>query len=235
MTAQSVASRSRPPHRHEPDDVVMARALEFSSWARANVRLIVAGAVVVLVVLGGLLWYRTYQANRQEQAATSFMQLEQTVGAGNPALAVQELERFIARFDGTDYAAEARLVLARLQLQQSQPAAAVEAVQPLADRGAGTTLGAQAGLLLAAAQQAAGQPEQAVQTYLRVADGSDMSYQQIEALSSAALLRMEAGDYAGAAELYDRAVALTAEGSAERAIFEMRRAEARALGEAAPR
>lgn len=227
MTAQSVASRSRPPRHNDSEDVVMARAVEFTNWARTNIRLIVVAAVVLAVALSGLVYYRSWRASQIERAATAFMQLEQTVGAGNPALAAQELQRYVATYAGTDYASEARLVLARLQLQQGQAAQAIETLQPLASE-VDTPMGAQAGLLLGAAQQAAGQTEQAIQTYLRVADQAELGFVQTEALSAAALLRMQGNDFAGAAELYARLVELADENSVERALFEMRRAEAEA-------
>src|SRR5690606_6044600 len=131
MAAQSVASRSRPPHRPDTDDALLSRALEFSHWARNNVRVIVIAAVIAVVVVGGLLYYRTYQADRMERAATEYMQLEQTA-AGNPALAQRELESFATRYDGTPYADEARVVLAQIHLQAGRAQEAIAAAQPVA-------------------------------------------------------------------------------------------------------
>lgn len=232
MSAQTVAPRSSRPKRAEPDDIVLARALEFSHWARANIRLIVIGAVVVLMVVAGLLWWRAEQADRRERAAAEFMQLEQTVASGNTALAARDLGVYIARFDGTAYADEARVMLARLQLDAGQPQAAMEAVDELAARPGASTLATQGAFLYAAAQEAAGQTDGAVETYLRIADAAELPFQRVEALGAAAALRAQSGDPAGAAELYRRAVALTEEGTTERTVYEMRLAEAEAAAAA---
>lgn len=227
MSAQSVAPRSSAPQNSSTDDAVLARALAFSAWAKNNVRLIVVGAVIALVVVGGLLYYRMYQADRMERAATEYLQLEQTVASGNTQLAQADLERFAARFEGTTYAAEARLTLGRLHLEAGRVPEATAALQPIADE-IETPLGAQAAMMLAAAQATAGNAAEAIQTYLRVADESELTFRQTEALTAAAALRMQTDDFAGAAELFGRAAALSEEGSLERSIFEMRQAEAQA-------
>lgn len=228
MSAQSVAPRSRKPQQAEPDDVVLARALEFTNWARTNIRLVIGVGIAAAVVIAALLWWRADRAAREERAAMEYMQMEQTVASGNTALAARELEQYAARFDGTEYADEARLMLARLHLQAGEPAAAISAVEGLARRPGASTLAAQAAFLHATAQQEAGQTDAAIESYLRIADAAELPYQQAEALASAALLRSQAGDNAGAAELYARAAELSEEGSPDRAVYEMRRAEAEA-------
>lgn len=228
MAAQSIASRSRPPQRPDTDDALMARALEFSAWAKNNVRMIVAGAVVVGLVVSLLAYYWMYRADRMERAAAGFMQLEQTLASGNAQLAQRDLERFAASFDGTPYADEARVALAQIHLQEGRAQEAVAAAQPVAGDIDGSPVGAQAALLVAAAQAAGGDAEAAVQTYLRVAQEPAAGFRRAEALSAAALLRMESGDFAGAAELFGRAAELSEEGTIERAMYEMRTAEAQA-------
>lgn len=224
MSAQSIAPRSRPASTVDTDDAMMARAIEFAAWARNNRRLVIGGAVIAALLIGGLLYYRMHQANRMEQAAAEFMQVEQTLGSGNTQLAQRDLQRFVQRFGGTTYALEAQLILGRLLLEEGKPQEAVAQLRPVADD-VDTPLGASAALLLAAAHQAAGDQEAAVNTYLRLADGAELQYQREEALQSAAVLREQAGDFAGAAELYRRLVELSEEGSLPRSIYEMRLAE----------
>lgn len=228
MAAHTTVPRARKQQRVEPDDIVLARALEFSNWARANVRLVVSVAVVVLALIAALLWWRADRAARAERAAMEFMQLEQTVASGNAELAARDLEQFTQRFAGTDYAEEATVMLGTLRLQTGQPAAAIEAVDDLAARPGRSLLAANAAMLHAAAQHAAGQTDAAIATYLRVADAAEMEFQRVEALAAAARLRTETGDHAGAAELYARAVELSEAGSTDRTLYEMRRAEAEA-------
>src|SRR5690606_13224048 len=142
----------------------LARAMEFSAWARNNVRVIVVAAVVVLLVVGGLLYYRMYQQDRMERAAAEFMQLEQTLASGNAQLAQRDLERYASRFDGTPYADEARVALAQLHLREGRTAEAIAAAQPVANDLDDSPVGAQAALLMAAAQASSGDTEAAVAT-----------------------------------------------------------------------
>lgn len=228
MTAQPATSRTPRPSRGDTDDVVLARALEFSRWARTNIRLIVIGAVVLALVVGGLFYWRVNEANRRQEAAVAFLQLEQTAQAGNAALATRELEQFIRRYEGTTYAEEARIALAQLHLRANEPAKAVTVLQGAAGRVGDSPVGPQAALLLAAAQQAAGNRDAAIQTYLTVAEEAELDVFREDALQSAALLRNQAGDFAGAAELYRRLVESTEEGTVERQLFQMRLAEAEA-------
>ncbi|HET7274827.1 MAG TPA: tetratricopeptide repeat protein [Longimicrobiaceae bacterium] len=230
MAAQSAASRShRKRNASEPDDIILARAIEFSRWARKNVSYVVGGAVLLALLVGGAIYYRMYHQNRIAQAATQYMELEQTAASGNAALAERDLASFIARFDGTVYADEARLLMAQIKLDADQPAEAIAVLEGFPDRIDDSPIGAQGALLLAAAQQAAGETEDAIATYLLVADEAPMLFRRQAALADAALLRMQTQNYAGAVELYTRLVETAEEGSAERSVYEMRRAEAEGL------
>ncbi len=227
MAAPTAAPRSRTPRNvSDSDDRVMVRAVEFAGWARTNARVIMAIAIVLLVVIGSLFYWRIEENRKAARAATEFIALEQTAGSGNTALATRDLQRYAQRFSGTVYADEARVLLARLQLQAGQPQQAVAALAGVADRIDDSPVGPQAALLLATAQQAANQPAAALDTYLRVSREAPLDYQKQEALAAAAGLREQTGDFAGAAELYRQLIATTDEGSAQRSLFEMRLAEA---------
>lgn len=230
MSAQSVASsRSRRKRNDsEPDDIVLARALQFSQWARKNAIMVIVGAVLVAVLVGGAIYYRMYKEDRRAQAATEYLQLEQTAASGNAALAERDLEAFIARFDGTVYADEAQLLLAEIKLTTDQPAEAVAVLEDFVDRIGDSPVGAQGALLLGAAQQAAGDTTAAIATYMTVADEAEMLFRRQAALSDAALLHMQAGNFGEAASLYTRLVDTAEEGTPERSVYEMRRAEAEA-------
>lgn len=229
--AQPVAPQSRrPASTPDSDDLVLARALEFSAWARRHARIIIVVALIAAVVLGGLIIQRTREANRAEQAAAEFMQLEQSVLVlGDPNVASTDLQRFIERFDGTTYADEARVLLGRIQLQANQPQAAIPPLQEASRRIGRTPVAAQAGLLLGAAYEQAENPQAAIETYLQVGRDSRSDFERQQALAAAAALRQQTGDPAGAVELYRQLVGMTEEGSFDRTVYEMRLAEAEAL------
>lgn len=228
MSAQSVAGGSRRPTSPDSDDALVVRALEFTAWAKANVRAIVAGAVIVAAIVAGLLYWRVYKEDRMERAAADFLQLQQTAASGNTQLASRDLEAFARRYDGTVYADEARIALAQLHLQQDSAAAAVAILEGAAEKVDDSPVGPQAALLLAAAQQSAGQNEAAVRTYNAVAADADLTFQRVTALEALAQLHARTGDFAAAAEVYQRLVDQAGEGTPERQVYEMRLAEAEA-------
>jgi len=228
MAAQSIASRPRRSQQAEPDDVVLARALQFTEWAKKNVVIVVVSAVVLVALIGGLLWYRANRAQQLENAAIDFLQVEQAVLSGDEGIATQQLQQFIQQHSDTPYGDEARVLLAQVHLRGGRAAEAIEVLTPVANRIGDSPVGPQAALLLASAQEAAGDREAAIQTYLRVADEAEFEFRQQEGLMGAALLRQENGDWAGAAELYRRLLEMTDEDSPQRATIEMRLAEAEA-------
>jgi predicted negative regulator of RcsB-dependent stress response len=228
MAAQPAASRKKPSAFADSDDAFTARALEFADWSRRNIRLIIGVVVALTVIVGGLLYYRMYQAQREERAAVEFANVEQTAASGNLALAKRDLEAYVRRYEGSSHGDEASLALAQVYLSQDSAAKAVEVLQGAPARIDDSVVGPQAALLLGAAQQGAGNADGAIQTYLTVADEADLKMYQVQALQNAAMLRGEKGDFAGAAELYGRLVELMEEGSMDRQLYEMRLAEAEA-------
>jgi predicted negative regulator of RcsB-dependent stress response len=229
MAAQSIARRPKRAQQIETDDVVLAKAIEFTEWARRNVTLVVGVAVVLVVVLGAFFWYRTDQNRRLDDAAIAFLQVEQAVMVGDDAIAARDLQQYIQQHDGTPYADEARILLGQVHLRGGRVAESIAVLEPVVSRLSSSPVGPQAALLMANAQEAAGETETAIQTYLRVADEADSNFRRQEGLMGAALLRTQLEDHAGAAELYRRLVEMNEEGTQERALFEMRLAEAEAL------
>jgi len=225
-----------PPRRPGPtqqapaDDDFSEKALALSVWAQKNARILIAVAVLVVVGLGAFLYYRSYRADLHERAAIEYMQMEQTIAAANPPIAIRELEDYIDRYDGTPYAREGRVTLARLHLEEGNTQAAIDVLEGTRRRVGRSALDAQAELLLGGAYAAEGEVDSAIDSYLNVGRDARYEYQREEGLSSAALLREETGDYGAAADLYAELAEMHPEGSSERALWEMRRAEAEARG-----
>lgn len=215
-----------------PEDAFVARILALWNWAERNTQvLVLAGALLVLALGAGLYYYNFRQSLRTE-AAREFEQVQQAVGAGQPETAQAELQSFIDRFQETPYGREARLLLAQVHLRAGEPEEAVAALQPLATD-LDEPIALEGAFLLAAAHEEAGQFDRAEEVYLRIAESAGLSFQIREALASAADLRARGGDYAGAAELYERILERhpPAESDSEREIYELRLAEVRAAQE----
>jgi hypothetical protein len=172
------------------------------------------------------------RADRRAEAALQLNQVRAVALSGNAPLAIRELEQYLARFDGTPSAQEARLLLGRTYLESGEPQRAIETVQPLA-RDLRSDMGLNAALLQASAHEVAQNPQQAEAIYLRIGDSARFLFQRQNGVENAARIRLQADNPGGAAELYDRLVAMTPETAGERQIFEMRAGEARALAAAA--
>jgi predicted negative regulator of RcsB-dependent stress response len=95
MATPSAAPHPRP--STTDDDIFLARALEFSAWAKKNIQLIVGIGIVLLLLVAGLFWYRAQQAKRQQRAATEFIGLQQMADMGEPNAAAAEMHAFIRR------------------------------------------------------------------------------------------------------------------------------------------
>lgn len=224
MASPSVARRtSRTPV--ESDDVVMMRAAELAAWAQKNARAVIIGSAVLVLALGGFLYYQVYKSQRAERAATAFLNVQSTLGTDTVAVS-RQLETFASNYDGTAEAAEARILSAQLWLARGDANRAIATVRPAAD--GGTTVKDQARMVLASALAAAGKGPEAISAYLDVARGSKLAYLKQDALNQAAALREQANDWKGAAELYAQAIETTEKGTAERAIVQLHLTEAQA-------
>lgn len=231
MVAQSTARRPRRAQKVESDDALLTKAIEITEWVRRNSGVVIGVAVALIVAAGAFLWYRADQNRRLDEASIAFLQVEQSTFVGDDAMATRDLQEFIQRHDGTPYADEARVLLAQVHLRENRAQEAITILQAVPSN-PDSPVGPQAGLLLATAQASAGDRQAAIASYLRVADSAESPFRQQEGLIGAALLRSEAGDHAGAAELYRRLVALQEAGSQDQALFEMRLAEEEALATA---
>ena len=216
-----------------PDDAFIARVLELTVWIREHRRAITVGLIAVVLALATGVYYRNSRVAIANRATAELAELRQAVASGNRAVAIQELQTFIGRFGSTSAAAEARLVLGQLYLEEGNPEQAIQTLRSVADD-LNHPLGASAAFLVGAAHEAANRSGEAERVYLRVADGAEFPFQRLDALDAAARIRLDRGDFAGAATLYDRILAMLPQDAPERTIYEMRRAEARTRAEAAP-
>jgi predicted negative regulator of RcsB-dependent stress response len=223
MASPSVARRtSRTPV--ESDDVVMLRAAELAAWAQKNTQAVIIGAVVLVLTLGGIVYYRMYSAQREERASMAFLNLQASLSTDTAAV-TRQLETFASNYSGTSEAAEARILAAQLWLAKGDANKAIAAVRPAAGGG---TLKEQAQMVLASALAAGNQRGEAIDTYLDVAKGTKLNYLKQDALAQAAALREQANDWKGAADLYAQAVETTEKGTSVRTVFLLHLAEAQA-------
>ena len=220
------ARRTRQDKPDEPDDIFLAKVLEMGNWATSNQQLLTVLGVVAAIGIAGVIYYRNYQSALTQQAAAQLESVHQSISISDPEGAKDELITFLERFSGTAYEGEARLLLGDLYLNSGEPQQAQAVLEPL-----GTSprdpIDFQGAALLGAAYEEDGRLVDAEEVYLRIADRSDLDFEVIDALASAARIRVDRGNPEGAIELYERALDLLDEASADRGLFEMRIQELR--------
>ena len=211
--------------KREAEDIFVEKILQLIQWAKDNSQtLILVGVVLVVLVAGGL-YYSNYRSSWEEQAVAQLEQVQASFAFGDRETAKADLYQYLSQFEGTVYAMEARLVLGQALLEDGAAEEAVDVLAPAVREMDSEPIGIQAGFLMAAAYEEAGRINDAENMYLRISNTSDLSFQIFEALSGAARIRTTAGDFAGAAELYEDVLSSLEEGDPERDYWEMRLAE----------
>jgi len=208
----------------EPDDLFIARVLELRRWTQANQQVMTILGVLAVIAVAGVIYYGNYRSSLNEQAAQQLELVHQSISIEDRRGAQDQLVTFLERYGGTVYEGEARLLLGELYLRNGEAQQAQAVLEPIGGRPR-APIEIQAAMLLAKAYEQDERLAEAEATYLEVADRSELSFQIQEALSSAARIRAQRGDAAGAIALYRRALEGLEEGDPLRGHFEMRIAE----------
>lgn len=213
-----------------PEDAFSARLVALSAWARENTQVVIIAGIVAAIAVAAGLYYYDFQQDVRMQAAEEFERIQQTVvGVGDTQTALTELQTFLDRFGDTPLASEARLLLAEAHLHEGSPTQAIETLEPVVGN-LQQPIAIQAAFLLGDAYEEADRDSDAEALYLRVAEEADLTFQVRNALADAAEVRADAGNFAGAADLYRRVLETygdDGEGGAagDREMYEMRLAE----------
>ncbi len=215
------ARRTHQEHDNDPDDLFLARVLNFGKWAGANQQLLTVMGVVAVILIAGVVYYGNFKETQLEQASAQLAAVHDAIAIQDSEGAKNELVTFLQNFGGTAYEGEARLLLGDLYLQSDDAQQAMVVLEPL---GASPRdpIEFQGAALLGIAYEQENQWSEAEAIYLRIADRSDLDFQVRDALRSAARIRAERGDAAGAIELYERVLSEMEEDAADRGVFEMR-------------
>jgi len=221
---------ARAPQSVFGDEALVARLFDLSDWVKARSQLVIGGAVVLVLVAVGAVYYFIQRGSQLDQAAQELESLQQTIGFEDPATAVATIDGFLARHGDTAYGIEARMVLARVQLIGNEdPAAAIAALEPVTpDYGGG--LGTDATFLLASAFEQAGRWDEAAAIYEELGANADYAFQRTEATEGLARARLALGDTAAAVAAYESLLAELEEDDPARMGYEMRLAELTAGG-----
>ena len=211
---------------NDPEDAFIARVLQFSNWAKGNQQALTVAAVVVAILVAGGLYFKSYRAQLNTQAAQELEIIHQSISIRDTEGAKIALATFLTRFGGTALEDEARLVLGELYLESDDPQQALAVLEPLSAN-ARSRVEIQGAALLAAAYEQDGRAGDAIDVYRRIASSSDLDFQIRDARTAAARISTEEGDITGAIELYEQLLGELEENAPERGMYEMRIAEIR--------
>lgn len=220
-------AKGKKPDRTGPksgEDAFVQSATRAWTWVGENLTtfiLLVAG--LALVVLGSL-YYVNFRASVREQAATELAALRMSGAA--PETLIPDLEAYIDRFDGTESANEARIVLGRMYLNSGQPADAIRTLEGVAAP-ATHPVGFAARSLRAAAEEANGDAEAALATWQALGRDARFGFQRRQASAEAARILAESGRLEEASAILSRiaAEAEAADVPAEAGVYRIRLGE----------
>jgi predicted negative regulator of RcsB-dependent stress response len=193
-------TKTASPMRPQIDD----RADSFFLWIQAHTRQVaIAGVVLVAVGLGVWLWKQSRVA-RERNASIDLLSAAQTIQSGNVALAQSDLERLVARYEGTNAASQAAFELANIYYGQGQFDRGIALLQQLARSSGDALVKAMAENGAAAGYEGAGKFADAAGHYRTAADLTRLEDERDIYLANAARAYQAAGNKAEAVAIWRR-------------------------------
>lgn len=223
--ADALAKGKKPERPTGPgsgEDVFVESATRAWTWINENLTtflLLMAG--LAMVVLGSL-YYVNFRASVHEQAAAELAALRMSGAA--PEAIIPELESHIDRFDGTESADEARIVLGRMYLNSGQPSEAIRTLEAVQAR-PNHPVGYAARSLRAAAQEATGDTGAAIATWQALGREARFGFQRRQASAEAARIMAENGRLEEAAAILSRIAEEAVDDPAEAGVYRIRLGE----------
>ena len=89
-------------------------------WMLLHKRELMWALVSLAVIVGGFWFYQRSQSIKAQRAETAYFQARQSAAAGNLPLAVSDLKKVVARYEGTRAGTQAALSLAQTLFDQKQ-------------------------------------------------------------------------------------------------------------------
>lgn len=182
------------------------RTQSFADWIQANMRLVGIGAAIVAVGAAGYWFYARSAEIKRQNAERGLNQAKQSLAAGNPALAVTDLERIAGRYKGTNAGAQAAMLLAQVQYEQGKFAEGVNALEPYQSAGAAKAHLAAVWSLTADGQFAQDKADEAAASYRKAAEATTLVGERALYEAKAARALMAAGKTEEAKAIWERLV-----------------------------
>ncbi|MDA1063357.1 MAG: tetratricopeptide repeat protein [Proteobacteria bacterium] len=192
---------------------------EIRAWWSEYYLVIIAGIAVAVGGMLGFNYYKDAKLAAQVAASELFETLAEHVGNGDLDAAEAVASELVTEFPSTPYAANSRLAMARLYMDQNRDQDAVDMLEELLGMSSGEDLQGVARLRLARVLLYQEKAQEVVDLLSTVDEpGFAELYDEVLGDAHAAL-----GDYASAAEAYGRAMADPASSTViDRALIQMK-------------
>src|SRR5688572_11763545 len=178
----------------------------FFVWVQTHTRHIAIAAVIVVAFgLGGWLW-RQSRVARERNASIDLLTAAQSLQTGNIALAQSDLEKLVARYEGTNAAAQAAFELATIYYGQGQYDRGIALLEQLAKSTNDGLVKAMAENGIGAGYEGAGKFADAAVHYQRAADLTRLPEERDVYLANAARAHQAAGNKSEAIALWRRLI-----------------------------
>ena len=195
-------TKTAAPARPQIDD----RADTFFLWVQTHSRKVaIAGVVLLALGLGVWLW-RQSRASRERNASIDLLGASQSIQQGNIALAQSDLEKLVARYEGTNAAAQAAFELANIYYSQGQFDRGITLLQQLAASSDDALTKAMAENGVGAGYEGAGKFADAAGHYRRAAELTRLEDERDVYLANAARAYQAAGNKAEAVAIWRRLI-----------------------------
>ena len=89
-------------------------------WMLLHKRELTWGLLALAVIVGGFWFYQRSESIKSQRAESAYFQARQSAAAGNLPLAISDLKKVVARYEGTRAGTQAALSLAQSQYDQKQ-------------------------------------------------------------------------------------------------------------------
>jgi predicted negative regulator of RcsB-dependent stress response len=176
----------------------------FFEWIEFHRREVLMGVALLVVIVGGLLLYRSAIANQAIQAEQSLIQPQQALVAGNLPLAQSDLKRAITRYSGTAAAAQAAMLLAQSYYVQGRFVDGLTTLQEAPTTGAARPFAADVQELIAEGYNQQGKYHEAALAFLVAADRTEFPSARARYQASAARAYANAGDSKAAIAIWTK-------------------------------
>ena len=103
------------------------------AWWSENGSYVVGGIVAGVLIIFGWNYWQTSTANKEVAASSLYESVMESAGAGNTDNAVASAAELFDAYPDTPYAAQARLAMARLYMDNGRDQDAADVLQPLAE------------------------------------------------------------------------------------------------------